>query len=518
MLSMYQAVSLISPVLVSAVKRGGGIVVSACFGAIFFGEKLQGRKQLLCVVAIGVMILCVLQDPWPWSMPETDSHSEGFQSEPEGPGETCVEKGLWNRLCALQHGLAEVERKISKHSSLQEAQKKKARQQRCTRNRHRWVLQQRRQVPTRFRTLLPPGVAVGPTSPEVTPAPIAGGIAHRAKARGARAKAGHRAARPRRVAQLLQQEVTQPAFCLEETVPREDVSRCRFPLSRPSTSPRLRVFPADDGNDVDSIHNIPGNDDDDDDVRGDDQGVQKEEDMLRELQILSNSFQPDIDSSSSEKSPTSTERSPQLVDHYLQHPTDPAYSRNLSHLHERRSTEIQNDDISLALQPVQSDVADVALPEILVQDPQAQRPSTASKESKESKESAAASSGSGDSKASQDPQSSPVQRPPRHAVFQDPVASDVSALPSRSHRHAVYGDPSSLGVSRDALASASAVPQESSESDADIQQILKENESSHVAFDDDVDSQEGVEGEESEESEDEESESEDVDDANLDKE
>eukprot|EP00434_Breviolum_minutum_P035008 symbB.v1.2.030984.t1/scaffold3546.1/size54311/2 len=59
MLSMYQAVSLISPVLVSAVKRGGGIVVSALFGAVFFGEKLEGRKQLLCVVAIGVMILCI---------------------------------------------------------------------------------------------------------------------------------------------------------------------------------------------------------------------------------------------------------------------------------------------------------------------------------------------------------------------------------------------------------------------------------------------------------------------------
>ncbi|CAK9000545.1 unnamed protein product [Durusdinium trenchii] len=59
MLSMYQAVSLISPVLVSAVKRGGGIVVSALFGAIFFNEKLEGRKQLLFVVAVGVMILCV---------------------------------------------------------------------------------------------------------------------------------------------------------------------------------------------------------------------------------------------------------------------------------------------------------------------------------------------------------------------------------------------------------------------------------------------------------------------------
>lgn len=51
-----KAVSLISPVLVSAVKRGGGIVVSALFGAVFFGEKLEGRKQLLCVVAIGVTL------------------------------------------------------------------------------------------------------------------------------------------------------------------------------------------------------------------------------------------------------------------------------------------------------------------------------------------------------------------------------------------------------------------------------------------------------------------------------
>lgn len=52
-----KAVSLISPVLVSAVKRGGGIVVSALFGAVFFGEKLEGRKQLLCVVAIGVTLI-----------------------------------------------------------------------------------------------------------------------------------------------------------------------------------------------------------------------------------------------------------------------------------------------------------------------------------------------------------------------------------------------------------------------------------------------------------------------------
>ena len=38
---------------------------------------------------------------------------------------------------------------------------------------------------------------------------------------------------------------------------------------------------------------------------------------------------------------------------------------------------------------------------------------------------------------------------------------------------AVYGDLSSLGVSQEALASAS-VAQESSESDADVQQILKD--------------------------------------------
>eukprot|EP00439_Symbiodinium_sp_Y106_P081809 s301_g20.t3 len=54
MLSMYQAVSLISPVLVSAVKRGGGIVVSALFGALFFGENLSGRKKLLFSIAAGV--------------------------------------------------------------------------------------------------------------------------------------------------------------------------------------------------------------------------------------------------------------------------------------------------------------------------------------------------------------------------------------------------------------------------------------------------------------------------------
>ena len=156
--------------------------------------------------------------------------------------------------------------------------------------------------------------------------------------------------------------------------------------------------------------------------------------MLRELQILSNSFQPDMDSSTSEEPPKSSERSPlQLGDHYLQHPSHPAYSRTLSHLPERRrsvTTDIQHDEIPLK---VQSDSGLPDLPETVLQDPQAQRPSKASKESKES-----AVTGSGSSTGSQVESSAARSRPPRHAVFQDPVASDVSALPSRSHRHATW--------------------------------------------------------------------------------
>ena len=51
----------------------------------------------------------------------------------------------------------------------------------------------------------------------------------------------------------------------------------RFPLSRPSTSPRLRVN--DYGNDVDAaVHGVVGDNDDVDE--GDDQGIQKEEEMV----------------------------------------------------------------------------------------------------------------------------------------------------------------------------------------------------------------------------------------------
>ena len=51
--------------------------------------------------------------------------------------------------------------------------------------------------------------------------------------------------------------------------------------------------------------------------------------------------------------------------------------------------------------------------------------------------------------------------------------SPLVLVPWIATSEAVYGDLSSLGVSQEALASAS-VAQESSESDADVQQILKD--------------------------------------------
>lgn len=59
MLSMYRAVSLISPVFVSAVKRGGGVLVAALLGAVCFGESLSGRRAALLTVAVGVTLLCL---------------------------------------------------------------------------------------------------------------------------------------------------------------------------------------------------------------------------------------------------------------------------------------------------------------------------------------------------------------------------------------------------------------------------------------------------------------------------
>ncbi|CAE8596993.1 unnamed protein product [Polarella glacialis] len=58
-LSMYRAVSLISPVFVSAVKRGGGVLISALLGALCFGERIGGRWQPLLPIALGVVGLVV---------------------------------------------------------------------------------------------------------------------------------------------------------------------------------------------------------------------------------------------------------------------------------------------------------------------------------------------------------------------------------------------------------------------------------------------------------------------------
>ena len=218
-------------------------------------------------------------------------------------------------------------------------------------------------------------------------------------------------------------------------------------------------------------------------------------DMLKELQMLSNSFHPDTASSSSEVTELSVRR-----DSYLQHPTDPAYSRNLSNLKARNDTadSFQSDIQSDENHRVQSGSHDTAY--VIVQDPQAQRTSFASGDSHQ------------------------VNGRPRHAVFQDPVVHVSSGhsrhtqsdeLPARSHRQAVYGDVAAFGVSE---AKSTEQTEGQSESDADVQQILRDlrdNESSHVAFDDDVDSLEGLEDSESESYEESE-ESSDADDVNVD--
>lgn len=59
MLSLFKAISLISPVLVTAVKRGGGVIVSSLLGVCFFGEQLQGRQGPLLTVAASVTLLCI---------------------------------------------------------------------------------------------------------------------------------------------------------------------------------------------------------------------------------------------------------------------------------------------------------------------------------------------------------------------------------------------------------------------------------------------------------------------------
>eukprot|EP00933_Yihiella_yeosuensis_P008872 TRINITY_DN11456_c0_g1_i1.p1 TRINITY_DN11456_c0_g1~~TRINITY_DN11456_c0_g1_i1.p1 ORF type:complete len:111 (-),score=23.01 TRINITY_DN11456_c0_g1_i1:65-397(-) len=59
MLALFKAISLISPVYVTAVKRGGGVLLSALIGVVFFGESIHRKELPLLAVATGVTFLCL---------------------------------------------------------------------------------------------------------------------------------------------------------------------------------------------------------------------------------------------------------------------------------------------------------------------------------------------------------------------------------------------------------------------------------------------------------------------------
>mmetsp|Transcript_5238 Transcript_5238/g.12149 ORF Transcript_5238/g.12149 Transcript_5238/m.12149 type:complete len:123 (+) Transcript_5238:1066-1434(+) len=58
-LSQYQAMSRISPVYVTAIKRGGGILVSSVMGVVVFRESLVGRVMPIATIVFGVIFLCL---------------------------------------------------------------------------------------------------------------------------------------------------------------------------------------------------------------------------------------------------------------------------------------------------------------------------------------------------------------------------------------------------------------------------------------------------------------------------
>uniref|UniRef100_A0A7S2AX22 EamA domain-containing protein n=1 Tax=Octactis speculum TaxID=3111310 RepID=A0A7S2AX22_9STRA len=59
MLSLYKAVSLISPVYVTAIKRGGGVLVSSLVGAVLFNERIRGRELPIATICIATILLCL---------------------------------------------------------------------------------------------------------------------------------------------------------------------------------------------------------------------------------------------------------------------------------------------------------------------------------------------------------------------------------------------------------------------------------------------------------------------------
>jgi len=59
MLSLYQAFAWISPVYVTAVKRGGGILLSSLLGVALFSESMAGRLGPILTICFGVTFLCL---------------------------------------------------------------------------------------------------------------------------------------------------------------------------------------------------------------------------------------------------------------------------------------------------------------------------------------------------------------------------------------------------------------------------------------------------------------------------
>lgn len=58
-LSQYQAMARISPVYVTAIKRGGGILLSSMIGTALFSESLEGRLLPILAIVVGVVFLCL---------------------------------------------------------------------------------------------------------------------------------------------------------------------------------------------------------------------------------------------------------------------------------------------------------------------------------------------------------------------------------------------------------------------------------------------------------------------------
>jgi hypothetical protein len=59
MLALYQAFACISPVYVTAIKRGGGVLLASVASMFFFKEPLAGRGFPIAAIVAGVVALCL---------------------------------------------------------------------------------------------------------------------------------------------------------------------------------------------------------------------------------------------------------------------------------------------------------------------------------------------------------------------------------------------------------------------------------------------------------------------------